>query len=227
MNNGKIYKGLIALIGLIVVNAGIFLLIHEYSLTFWISYGFLMVSILLNIAVYVFAAGKQPLLFGYSLGAIAGVYLAAECVAAVIFFVLSPFLTLAAFIVQVLILVAFGICYIQVLMMSSATAKQQEIRGRDIMKFKHILEQMQSVQRKVPYAAAYRKTIEHAGDSLASGQVKSTAEAEQIEGAILDQIRLLDKAVETKNEAAIEESCREIERLSEERKQVLHMRAPF
>lgn len=227
MNNGKLYKGLIALIGLIVVNVGIFLMIHEYFLTFWISYGFLMVALLLNIAVHVFATETQPLIFGYSLGAIAIVYLVVEAIAAVIFFILSPLVTLPAFIIQVIILVAFGICYIQVLMTSSATARQQEIRGRDILNFKYILEQMQSVQKKVPYAASYKKALEHACDSLASGQVKSTAEAEPIERAILEEIRSLKALVDEEKEEDILASCKKIEQLSEERKQKLRLREPF
>lgn len=227
MKNGKLFRGLIALIGLLAANLGIFLLIHRYFLTFWISYGFLMVAILINIFVYVFATSKKPLIFGYSLGAVATVYLVAELVAAVVFFTLSPFFTLLAFLVQLLILVAFGICYLQVLMTGAATAKQQEVRGRDIMNFKYILEQMRRVQQKVPYEAVYKKTVEHAYDSLASGQVRSASEAETIERKILDEIHQLDAAVSEGNEEEILAGCLKLERLAEERKEVLNMRAPF
>lgn len=227
MKNGKLYKGLIALIGLVMINAGIFLMIHEYFLTFWISYGFLMIAVLLNILIHVFATDTRTVMFGHSLRAIATTYLIVEFVAAVIFFIFSPFLALPAFIIQVIILAAFGICYINVFMTSSATAKQQELRGRDIMNFKYILEQMRNVQQKVPYGASYRKVVEHAYDSLASGQVRSSAEAEMTERAIIEEIDLLGRAVNTENDSDIIACCKKIEQLSEERNQKLHMKELF
>lgn len=227
MKNGKIFRGLIALVGLLVANIGIFVFIHKYFLTFWISYGFLMAAFLVNICVHIFVKNTKPLIFGYSLGAVAAVYLIAEIIAAVIFFALSPFAALPAFLVQLIILVAFGICYLQVLMTSAATARQQEIRGRDIMNFKDVLERMRSVQSKIPYEAPYKKTVEHAYDSLAGGQVRSNREADEIERKILDEIHRLDAAVSAANEEEICAGCVKLERLAEERKEVLNRRELF
>ena len=77
---------------------------------------------------------------------------------------------------------------------------------------------MKRVQSKVEYSAPYKKTVEHAYDSLASGQTASSPDVEELERSILDAIEELDTIVDSKDEQKIAEACAKIEELAGERK---------
>lgn len=96
--------------------------------------------------------------------------------------------------------------------------EQEEIRGREISNFKYTLECMKRVQSKIEYSASYKKTVEHAYDSLASGQTASSPDVEELEKSILDAIEELDAVVDSKDEQKIAEACAKIEKLAGERK---------
>jgi len=80
---------------------------------------------------------------------------------------------------------------------------------------------------KVPFDAPYKKKVEHAYDSLASGQTVSTPEIEELEKSILDAIRELDDILEKGEEEPILQACDKIEKLAAERKSRLANKANF
>lgn len=224
----KMYKGLIALIAVVVANVGVFLLTDKFTTLFWINYVYAMLACVLTIYVNVFSLEGEKPIFGYTLSAISWVYLIAELVVAFVFSRVTPlsFVILAAFLIQFVLLGAFGIVFLQAKRMNSAIKQQQAERGQDILNFKYILECMQDAQRKIAYDAPYRKVVEHAYDSLASGQVRSYG-ATEVEREILDKITLLSQAIDNQSEEEILAAAKEIEKLSEERKRMLRMRPNF
>ena len=223
----SLYKGLIALIAILTANIGIFVLVVEKTVIFWMCYAFLMIAFLLMTYINIFYADKQKLIFGYTVAAITTAYVVVEVIAALLFMFVLKYQFMLAFLTQVVILAVYGIAFIQTIIINDEIKNQQAERNVDIANFKYILENMKAVQRKVEYAAPYRKTLEHAYDSLASGQVRSTPEVSALESSILELIQKLDKAVEVKEEAAIIDICRQIESYSEDRKQKLRQRANF
>lgn len=225
--NSKIYKGLIALIAVVAANVGVFLLVERFTPLFWINYVFAMVACILTIFINIFSLDKEKPIFGYTLAAVSWVYLVVELIAAFVFSKILPFSILPAFLVQLFILAAFGICYLQVKMVNESIKEKQAVRGNEILNFKYILETMKDVQRKIAYSEPYRKTVEHTYDSLASGQTKSNDAAAKVEQTILEKIRELDSVVDKHSEEEIQAVCKEIERLSEERKRILTLKKNF
>ena len=225
--SSKGYKGLIALIAVVAANVGVFLLVKNFSPIFWVNYSFAMIACALTIYINIFSVEKEKPIFGYTLAAVSWAYLIAELVAAIIFTKIFPFFILAAFLVQLFILAAFGICYLQAKLINETIKEQQAIRAVDIMNFKYVLECMRDVQKKIEYSASYRKTVEHAYDALASGQVKSNEMAAEVEKDILNKIKELNVAVEEQAEEKILSTCKEIEYLAEDRKRILRLKNNF
>lgn len=223
----KMYKGLIALIAMIAANVGVFLLVKHFTPLFWINYSFAMIACILTIFINIFSLDKEKPIFGYTLAAVSWAYLIVELIVAFVFSKLLPFFILPAFLIQLFILAAFGICYLQVKMVNESIKDRQAVRGNEILNFKYILEKMKEVQRKIAYSESYRKTVEHVYDSLASGQTKSNDMAGEVERAILGKISELDAAVEKHADEEVLAVCREIERLSEERKRILTLKQNF
>ena len=134
---------------------------------------------------------------------------------------------LFVFFSQLCIIAAYIVLLMLALMHNSTTKEQQEIRAKDIVNFKYILDTMNTVISKVTYVDPNRKLIQHAYDSLASGQVKSDLSVMDLEQQILTAIGNLDSAVGEQNVAGIKASCDEIEYLAAERKRRLSQRVPF
>ena len=86
---------------------------------------------------------------------------------------------------------------------------------------------MKNAMSKVPYDAPYKKTVEHAYDSLASGQTASSPEVQDVETSILEAIEKLDGIIEQGNEEEIVSICKDIEKLAGVRKAKLACKTGF
>ena len=86
---------------------------------------------------------------------------------------------------------------------------------------------MKNAMSKVAFDAPYKKTVEHAYDALASGQTASSPDVEDVEKSILEAINRLDGVLDAGNEDEITSACREIEKLANERKAKLAVKANF
>jgi hypothetical protein len=223
----KLIKGIIALVILLVANVGIFTIGHRFLATFWISYIFAMIAALLTVYVEIFYAMKEKLIFRYPISAVTFFYLAVELVAAFICTNFFSFWVMFSFLLQLFILAAYIVAFFSVMLHNQTTKEQQEVRGRDIVNFKYIVESMNGVINKMPYSHPKRKLVQHACDALASGQVRSDKSVYDLEQQILSAISGLEQAVKEDNSEKIENLCREIENAADERKRRLSQRAPF
>lgn len=225
--NSKLLKGLIAIIIILVANIGVFTLGSDFATAFWISYVFAMIAALVTVFVELFFVSKEKLIFRYPISTVTYFYLVVALVAAYGAVILLKHLLLVSFILQLCILAVYAVALLSVLLHNTAIKEQQEIRGRDIVNFRYILDSMNAVVSKMTYTDPNRKIVQHAFDSLAGGQVKSDMSVYDLEQQIISQIAILDKAVSSQQQEQIIESCRQIETAADERKRRLGQRAPF
>lgn len=223
----KVLKLLVAVVILLTANIGIFAFVTNFFAAFWISYTFAMIACGISIYVEIFSAAKEKLIFRYSISAITYLYLAVAVVAAYIAAHIFIFHPLSAFMLQLTILAAYIVCLLSVMVNNSAIKEQQQMRGRDIENFEYIKNLMNRVIAKVPYQDPDRKMLQHAGDAVASGQVRSSEAAYELERRMISQIESLDRAVSENDRAKISELCGQIESSAEERKRILSQRARF
>lgn len=223
----RILKLLIAFVLLLTANIGIFTLGSDFATTFWISYVYAMIAAIISIYVLIFSSVKEKLLFRYPIQAVTCVYLGIELVAAFFVTQLLSFKPLFAFLVQLVILSLYIVGLLSVMVNNSFIQEQQQIRGTDIANFEYIVNLMKEVVSKVPYADPDRKTIQHAADCVASGQVRSGEAVYDLEQKMISQIEELKAAVSEKNREKVLAACSSIESSAEERKRILSQRAKF
>ena len=227
LNDKKIMKAIIALVIILVANIGIFVLGSDFTASFWIGYVYTMLAAVITTYVEIFFAPKEELIFRYPISTVTFVYLVVQIVAFIIGSLLLWMFPLLVFFVQLCIVAAYIVLFMSVLLHNTTTKEQQEIRAKDIVNFKYILDTMNTVISKVTYVDPNRKMLQHAYDSLASGQVKSDISVMDIEQQILAAIGRVDLAIGEQNAAEIKAGCDEIEYLAAERKRSLSQRVPF
>lgn len=225
--NRNALKGLIAIVIILVANIGIFMLTSYFTTAFWISYLFAMLAALITVYVEIFFAAREKLIFKYPISAVTYCYLIAELIVAFAMASFFRYWILFSFLLQLCIFAVYLVAFLSVLLHNATTKEQQEIRGQDIVDFRYIKESMNAVIAKMPYEDPNRKIVQHAYDSIASGQVKSDISVKALEEQILTQIAALDQALSNQQQERILESCRRIESAAEERKRRLIQRTPF
>ncbi|MBQ6406924.1 MAG: hypothetical protein IJJ64_02685 [Butyrivibrio sp.] len=225
--NRTVMKSVVAAILIFVANIGLFLFGESFGAVFWISYIFTMTAALIASYVLIFYINEKPYIQVYEISAVTTAYLVLAVIAG---FICRNFLFLwpvRAFFIQLCILALFGVAFIFVMIHGSHVAEQQQTRSTDLMNFKYILDNMKSAVSKVDYSNPQRKALMHAYDSLASGQVTSNEVVFDVEKGILDAVEALKSAITNGDSAKIEELCKTIEDLAEERKRKLSLKRPF
>lgn len=223
----KIMRFLIAFVLLLTANIGIFVLGRDFTVTFWISYSYAMIAAVISIYFLIFSAVKESLLFRYPIYAVTYLYLGVELVVAFIVTHLFSLWPLFAFMLQLVILALYIVGLLTVMLNNASIQEQQQIRSVDIANFEYIVNLMKEVLSKVPYADPDRKTIQHAADSVASGQVRSGEAVYDLEQRMISQIEELRTAVTEKDREKVLAACSSIEASAEERKRILSQRAKF
>lgn len=218
---------LIALIVLIADVACMFLFSHSYHLAFWINLLFSVIAVVLSSFVTIYLATKEKRILGLSLTVYSLAYLViALGISFRTLFLLDLLVKKVAFL-HIVVLAVFLVIVILGRAENKFINEQQEIRGWEIMNFKKTLEAMKMAMSKMPYDAPYKKKVEHAYDSLASGQTATTPELEELEKSILDAVKELDGVMAEGKEETILQVCDKIERLAAERKSRLANKANF
>ena len=223
----KVMKSIVAAILIIVANIGLFLFGDTFNSTFWISYVFMMAAALVASYVLIFFVDEKPYLQVYEISAITVFYLVVAFIAGIIcknFLFLWP---ARAFFIQLCIAALYAVAFLFVSIHSSHVSQQQATRATDLMNFKYILDLMKGAVSKMEYANPQRKMVMHAYDALASGQVSSNEVVFDIEKGILEAVESLKSAITNNDSAKIEELCKTIENLADERKSKLSLKRPF
>ena len=221
------YKALIAAIVLIADIVCMFLFANHYNVVFWISLLFSVIAVVFAAGVIIFLAPKEKRVFGMNITAYAMAYLVAAIGTSFRYVFLPDVLAKKVAFIHVVIFAVFLVVVIMGKAENEFIDAQQEKRGKELFNFRFTLESMKSAMNKVPYNAPYKKKVEHAYDSLASGQTATIPEIEDLEKDILDAITLLDDVISSGDEAAIVEACDSIEKLAAERKHKLANKANF
>ena len=216
-------SAIIMAVALIAINICMFVVLETFTTVFWISFAFSIIACVLALFLMFrdVGIGEKKQLYAYILYPVVTYYLIAQIVFALISVYFLEKHVFASFVLQTILIVVFLITYLVMRRANESVKQQQEIRGKDILSFKAVLESSRSVLSKVDYSAPYRKSVQKAVDALASGQVRSTPAAEDIEREIKDQIGELSRAVDDNNEEMINRLSRNIERLAEERTKLI------
>lgn len=215
---------------LIAVNICMFATLEKYTAVFWISFAFSIIGCAISLLLMFFdvGIGEKKQLYAYILYPVVTYYMIAQIAVALICVFFLEKHIFASFVLQTIILVVFLITYLVMRRANEAVKEQQEIRGQDIAAFKSILESSKAVLSKVDYSAPYRKSVQKAVDALASGQVRTTPAAADIENEISSEIGELSRAVDAGNEELITKISTNIVRLAEERGRIVSsQRAQF
>ncbi len=223
----KNYSILTSLVVFIATIVCMFLFATRYNLVFWVNLIFAIIAVLAASFVVIFLTTQRKQFFGITLSAYAGVYLVIALGFAFRFVFIPDILVKKVALVHVIILAVFLVVIILSKGEEAFITEQQEIRSAEIGNFKYTLTCMKNTMSKVAFDAPYKKMVEHAYDALASGQTASRPEAEQVEKSILDAISRLDGVLESGNEEEISSACKEIEKLADQRKALLSVKANF
>ena len=214
----KVKKLLGVLLFLVLVNAGLFSLATIRLTSFWVSWSFIHVAVLIFSAIHIFSVSAQEkLMFAFSESALATYYLIVETVAGFVLmlnFALVPF---AAFVAQAVLLLAFVCAYFILKRVNGKIGEREQARNADLKNFRYVLEVMQDVQNQVSYTAPYKKVVEHAYDAISGSPMRSIPEVYGIEQSIVDLIVQLKQEVMAENEEVINNICKDIENKAAER----------
>lgn len=217
----SLMKALIALIIIVCTNVAIFLIWDDFFVTFWICYAFSMLAALITTYIEVFFAQREKLIFRYPVSAVTFLYLIVTLVFSHLALLCLSEFVLFVSLVQLFIFATYLILLLSVFIHNSTTREQQTVRGVDISNFRYILNCMNAIISKTEYADPNRKLLQHAYDSLASGQIKSSEAAQVVEQKILNILDSLEGAVANKDTAEIQSLCTKLEEAAQERKRVL------
>lgn len=223
----KVVKLSIFALLIIGANIGIFVKCDEYFSTFWVCYVFGMVAALITVYVEVFIDRKGTLAFTFPIRKQTYLYCA---IAVALAFLLNRLLKnhpFAALMIQLIVLVAYLALLLTFRSYNSFVNKEQSVRQANITKFNSILSSMDEVVKKLEYTDENRKTIIHAYESLASGQVKSGSETFEVEEKISLKIQELKNAISGENKDQVKTITADIEILADERKRILANKKHF
>ena len=225
--NRTTMKSIVAAILIVVANIGLFLFERTYGATFWISYVFMMLAALIASYVLIFHINNKPYVLVYEISAVTVFYLVVAFIAGTVcrhFLVLWPS---RAFFTQLCIAAFYAVAFLFVSIHGSHVREQQQVRSTDLMNFKYILDLMKDATSKMEYSNPQRKMVMHAYDSLASGQVTSNEVVFDVEKGILESVEALKGAITSNDSAKVDELCKKIEELADERKRKLSLKRPF
>lgn len=214
-------KAIIALITILFANIAIFMFLEEFVKSFWICYAFSMIAAVLATCIEIFYEKKEILIFRYPIMTITYLYLIVQLVVAFALFLFFNEHVLFLFLVQLFIFSSFLVLFLLASLHSETIKEQQKERAKDIINFRYILDEMDCVIAKTSYGEENRKVLQHAYDSLASGQIKSHETVQGIEQEILNLIKLLNDAVDNKENEKVLELCTQLEYAADRRKKIL------
>ena len=193
----------------------------DHNVSVWISYGFIHLSyLLLIITPFLIRKSSSAAVFGFSLYSISSTYFLLEFIVGVIFCLINMESYKPALIVQVIIAGFYAIMLISHLIANESTADSIEKHEIELKYVKdcsaRILHLVDMVSDKKT-----RKKVEAVYDMIHGSPVKSNNSVRQIELDVIDQIDLLEAAVDSEDSDRITAVCKKITRLADERNRQL------
>lgn len=195
----------------------------DHNSSVWISYGFIHLSYILLIATpFLIRKSSSTAVFGFSLYSISSTYFMVEFIIGVIFCFISMESYKPALIVQVIVTGFYAIMLISHLIANESTADSIE---RHEIELKYVKDCSAHIKPLIDMVSdrKTRKKIEAVYDLIHSSQVKSNNYVRQIELDVIDQIDLLESAVDNEDKEKISELCNKILKLAEERNRRLKL----
>lgn len=218
-------KLFLAAVFIILLNVGLFSFASISLTSFWISWVFIHIAFVITVCILVLSVSEQKkLFFAYSESAITTYYFLIELVAGLVMIFQFAFLPVVAFVVQMIILAAFGMAFVSTKMMNKNIDREEKVREVELYQFKSLLESMKDVQMQIDYSAPYKKIVEHAYDAMAASQVKSSPEVREIEQYIMELIGQLKQSVIAGDEKEVCDLCKSIENAVAKRNRELRIK---
>ena len=220
----KYIKLIIVLALLAGINIGLFALASIRLTSFWISWAFIHIALVIFSCIMIFSVSEQKKLkHAYSESAIATYYLIIELVAGFTMIFNFAFVPVASFVIQAIILAVFVIVFYLLKKMNQSIDRNETERSQNLIHFTILVESMKELLNKVDYSAPYKKAVEHAYDALAGSPAKSSQNAYEIESSILALMDQLKQEISANNEEAIRSICGEIENKVADRNRCLRL----
>lgn len=193
----------------------------DHNASVWISYGFIHLSyLLLIITPFLIRRSSSAAVFGFSLYSISSAYFLIEFVVGVIFCLINMESYKPALIVQVIIAGLYAIILISHLIANESTADSVERHEIELKYVKDCSARILPLAEKVSDKKT-RKKVEAVYDMIHGSPVKSNNSVRQIELDVIDQIDLLEAAVDSADNDKIADVCKKITRLADERNRQL------
>ncbi len=193
----------------------------DHNLSVWISYGFIHFSyLLLIITPVLIRKSSGAAVFGFSLYFISSIYFIVELVIGVIFCLINMDSYKPALIVQTIIAVFYIVMLISHMIANESTADSIE---RHEVELRYVKECSARILPLVDMVSDknIRKKVEAVYDMIHGSQVKSDHSVRQIELDVIDQIEMLESAVDKADNDKITTVCNNILRLADERNRQL------
>lgn len=193
----------------------------DHNVSVWISYGFIHLSyLLLIITPFLIRKSSSAAVFGFSLYSISSTYFLLEFIVGVIFCLINMESYKPALIAQVIIAGFYAIMLISHLIANESTADSIE---RHEIELKYVKDCSARILPLVDMVSdkKTRKKVEAVYDMIHGSPVKSNNSVRQIELDVIDQIDLLEEAVDREDSDRITAVCKKITRLADERNRQL------
>ncbi|MGL4942380.1 MAG: hypothetical protein ACRC46_04230 [Thermoguttaceae bacterium] len=224
MNKKEILWVILASLFLVVFNIVFFTICgFEHKASVWISYVFIHFAYFaLLFTAKLIHPGKRDVIFGFSLYTVSAAYFLVELFVGSFFILLSLNGYKAALLIQLCIAGFYGIALTSKLLANEYTADVEEKREGEIEYVKRVSAKLQGLLESIADKEA-KKKVERAYDAIYSSPVRSHPSLAQIEGDVLQSIRVLEDAVAAKNSSSITSLAGSLEAAINERNRLLKM----
>lgn len=203
MNKKNVLWILLDFVFLLVFNVVFFVASGtQHPASVWISYGFIHFAyIMLLVTPFLIRKSNSTAILGLSLYSISSVYFFLAFTTGVVSIVMHPESYKASLIVQVVIAGFYAVVLLSNMIANEHTADRIERHEIELQYVKQSSARLKGIMETVS-DKALKKKIEKAYDLLHSSPVKSSAEVQNYEAAVMDLIEVLERDIERSDTVA-------------------------
>lgn len=195
MKKTQILWWAIRLIFIIVFNVVVFLIIEDFTMSFWVSYGFIHFAYLMLLFSSLSSPRvKDKFVFGYPLIYLSIFYFVLEFLIGIIFMIFKTATFNVSFIPQFILAAIFGIIYIFNMIGNETSIASEKESARNIFFIKNATSEINLLMSQVS-DIPLRKRLEKLYDSIRSSQVKSDPALAGIEANIMVKIEKIREQI--------------------------------
>ena len=190
------------LVFLVIFNVVVFLTTSEFTVAFWVSYGFIHFAyLMLVISCSAMPKAKNAVVLGYPMIYLSFVYFVAAFIVGLIFMLFKNASFNLAFIPQLIIAGVYAFLYISNMLANESTMGNESKEQDEIFYVKTAAAEISQIMNQ-PGDISLKKKLEKLYDSIRSSQVKSHPALAGIEYNIIIKIEELKEKVNSNDYTA-------------------------